>query len=64
MKDPTSWIKSWQDGSDGTDLHLNDTLDLYEVAARPIDGQLTDNAANQYPLQYCIEALHTYPILV
>lgn len=31
---------------DGTDLHLNDTLDLYEVAAQPINGQLTDNAAN------------------
>ena len=24
---------------------------LYEVAAQPIDGQRTDNAANQYPLQ-------------
>lgn len=33
----------------GTDLHLKNTL--YEVAAQPIDGQRTDNAANQYPLQ-------------
>lgn len=30
----------------GTGLHLNDTLDLYEVAAQPIDGQFTDNAAS------------------
>lgn len=32
--------------ADGTGLHLNDTLDLYEVAAQPIDGQFTDNAAS------------------
>ena len=38
----------------GTDLHLKNTL--YEVAAQPIDGQRTDNAANQYPLQYCKRA--------
>lgn len=30
----------------GTGLHLNDTLDLYAVAAQPIDGQFTDNAAS------------------
>lgn len=42
-----------EDGSDGTDLH-------HEVAAQPIDGQFTDNVANQYPLRYCIEA-YTYP---
>lgn len=32
--------------ADGTGLHLNDTLDLYAVAAQPIDGQFTDNAAS------------------
>lgn len=32
--------------ADGTGLHLNDTLDLYAVAAQPIGGQFTDNAAS------------------
>ena len=43
-------------GWDGFAYDLKNTLELYEVAAQPIVGQRIDNAANQYPLQYCKRA--------
>lgn len=46
MKDKLDQVTAGRVRCDGTDLHLNDTLVLYEVAAQPIGGQLTDNAAN------------------